>query len=293
MRPLVSTLLVGLGACSSSGPVPPPDRDAPISATTPSEEVAEPWEATLRQIEANLRDGQDQEDLERASVELERLVEEHPQALPIRIRLAEVHYYRGAAFPDSGEPADAFEAGVGQAEAALQRVPEWTAQLRAGRSIEGLLADRNLAIPSDALYWYCRNLLAFAREGGLATLLFYKDRIAAGFHRLELDAARFDGGGPHRGQGVLRAVLPEYSGRDLDASKRHFEAAGGLDASPWNNVAEAESWAREVGQADRARSLLEAVLQAAADRGRDAWAQRRARWLLEGGEPIGRKATAP
>lgn len=272
--------MAGLSACSSSGPAPPPDDPSPASSgpTVPAESVQPVDEAWDRR--------QDEATLTEIIQRLEAAVRDAPEAPVLRVRLAEAYHRRGMAFPGDRDPRADFEAGVDQAEQALRQVPELVPQLKAGRTFDEILADEELPIAIDPLYWYAENLLSFARQGGMATLLFYRDRLQTAYGRLSRAAPDHQGGGPWRGLGQLLSVLPEFGGRDLKASKEAFGQAGGIEASLWNGVAEAETWAVEADEPAEGRRLLQAVLDADVDSADGGLAQARARWLLDqGGYP--------
>lgn len=237
------------------------------------------WADAAEAIESDWSQRDDPEALDRAIAAYEGIIEAHPDAQEIWVRLSRAHYLASQAFPERADPEAQAEAGVDRGEKALNLSPGFVAYLNMGRSIEMVLDDPEAPVDVPALYWYCQNLLTFARTGGLPTLLFYSRRLESCFSRLRADAPEFDGGGPARGHGALKAVLPQFSGQDLKASRSAFDAAGGLDASFWNGVLEAETWAVESGQDRQARDLLEAVVTSTASGPDGRLAQERARWL--------------
>jgi len=202
-------------------------------------------------------------------------------------RLARAEAFRALRATSPPVAREASEASARAAERALRRLaPAWAEAIDRGED-PAAAAARVDAAGAEPLYFLAQGTMRAAQATGYAAVLAVKDAALAMMARAaELDE-RVDAAGPHRALGAWRAMLPVAAGGGAAASRAHFDRARALAPDePLARVAEAETWAVLVQDANRFEALLDEVL--AFDAGRAPArapeadiAKRRARELLD------------
>jgi len=203
------------------------------------------------------------------------------------MRLARAEAFRALGTTSPAIAREAWEASARAAERALRRLmPAWAEAIDGGEDPAAAVA-RVDAAGAEPLYFLAQGTMRAAQATGYAAVLAVKDAALAMMARAaELDE-RVDAAGPHRALGAWRAMLPVAAGGGAASSRAHFDRARALAPDePLARVAEAETWAVLVQDANRFEALLDDVL--AFDPGRAparapeaAIAKRRARELLD------------
>lgn len=141
--------------------------------------------------------------------------------------LADGHY----ALENDVENRDAhYTKGLDWAEKAIQlTAPEFVAEMKAGgKHREAIKKAPKEAVPG--MYWYATNMGKWATSKGFATVLRYKDDIAATMnHVLDLDPGYFYGA-PYRYFGAYEARTAGIAGGSLEKSEQHFKKS--LELAP-------------------------------------------------------------
>ncbi len=176
------------------------------------------------------------------------------------VLLSRAHYLLGELAEEEQAKLQAFEAGMHWGDLALDAIPEFRRAFERTRTIEDAVGD----VPRSgiaAIYWNAVNQAKWANEKGLVKVLFVKEKVKKMIDRvLALDETWWYGAA-HRYLGAYYAALPSFAGRDLDASRRHFERS--LEIAPdffATHVLFAQRWARAANDRAAYRRHLERVL---------------------------------
>lgn len=191
------------------------------------------------------------------------------ESAELAVRLSRGHYLLADghyALEGDVENRDAhYTKGLDWAEKAIQlSAPEFVAAMKAGEKHR----DAIKKAPKDAvpgMYWYATNMGKWATSKGFATVLRYKDDIAATMtHVLALDPGYFYAA-PYRYFGAYEARTAGIAGGSLEKSEEHFKKS--IELAP-DYLATKVLWAEflcpkqgEAGKAT-AKRLLEEVIAA-------------------------------
>jgi hypothetical protein len=176
------------------------------------------------------------------------------------VLLARAHYLLGEEAEEKDRKIAAYEAGMQFGDLALDALPEFHAAFARTQSIDESVES----VPKagiDAIYWDAVNTGKWAHEKGVSKVFFMKDKVKRMVDRvLALDETWW-WGAAHRYLGAYYAALPGFAGRDLDASKAHFDRAIAIAPDMLSTrVLMADYWARQNNDRRAFKALLDGVL---------------------------------
>lgn len=181
------------------------------------------------------------------------------------VLLARSHYLLGEVTEDPDRKLEAYEAGMRYGDLALHTIAAFREAFEKTRSLE----DAVESVPRsgiEAIYWDAVNQGKWANAKGKVKVLFMKDKVKRMIERvLALDEVWWFGAA-HRYLGAYFSALPTFAGRDLAASKAHFEKSLAIAPDFFaTRVLLAEYWARNANDRRTYRAELERVISSPAD----------------------------
>lgn len=146
------------------------------------------------------------------------------------VRLSRAHYVLGEISTGNEAKLAAYEAGMKYGDLALNTIPAFRERFQKEQAVEAAVeAVGKEGI--DAIYWDAVNIGKWANVKGKVKVLFLKEKVKRMVERVAaLDETWFYGAS-HRYLGAYFAALPTFAGRDLEASKKHFERAKAIGPS--------------------------------------------------------------
>lgn len=206
----------------------------------------------------------DADKLAQALEKFEKAYEANPRDREVAARLVRGWYFMGDALrSDTDRKNEAFDKSISWGKRCLAINEDFTARLNKGTEKEEDVVDALGAEDVPCMYWTASALGKWAKLNGILTSLKHIGTVKAYMTRIgELDASYYYNG-PDRYWGAYYALIPGFSGRDLDKSREHFDKS--INASPGylgTQVLLADAWA--VNSQDRAtyKAVLEKVLTA-------------------------------
>lgn len=186
-----------------------------------------------------------------------------PTNREIAMRLVRGHYFLGDAHETEKDAKNAaFDKAINFGKACLAINGDFKAKLEAGEKP----MDAAPALGKDdvpCMYWTSSSLGKWAKLNGILTSLKHIDTVKAYMTRIgELDPSYYYYG-PDRYWGAYYSLIPSFSGRDLDKSKKHFDVS--IQNAPQylgTKVLVADAWAVNSQNRDAYVEALQAVIDA-------------------------------
>lgn len=207
--------------------------DSPTTAADAAPDASERAEALIAEGDTLWEERLDKAKLQEAIAKYEEAATLREDA-ELAVKLSRAHYLLADghyALEDDVENRDAhYTKGLDWAEKAIQlTAPDFVAEMKAGgKHREAIKKAPKEAVPG--MYWYATNMGKWATSKGFATVLRYKDDIAATMsHVLELDAGYFYGA-PYRYFGAYEARTAGIAGGSLEKSEESFQKS--LELAP-------------------------------------------------------------
>ena len=183
------------------------------------------------------------------------------QSYQTLVLLSRAHYILGELEEDKDKKLDAYDAGMRYGDLALHTMPAFREAFEKTKTIEDAVQSVG-ADGIDAIYWDAVNQSKWANEKGKVKVLFMKDKVKRMIERvLALDETWWYGAA-HRYLGSYNAALPTFAGRDLEASKKHFERSIAIAPKYFaTRTLMAEYYARNANERRTYQEQLEFVLK--------------------------------
>ena len=216
------------------------------------------------EAEALWQERGDADKLGAALQKFEQAYEANPRDREVAARLVRGWYFMGDALrSDPDRKNEAFDKAISWGKRCLAINEDFTARLNKGTEKEEDVVDSLGAEDVPCMYWTASSLGKWAKLNGILTSLKHLGTVKAYMNRIgQLDPTYYYHG-PDRYWGAYYSLIPGFSGRDLDKSRKHFDVS--IAASPdylGTQVLLADAWA--VNSQDRAtyKAVLEKVLTA-------------------------------
>lgn len=175
------------------------------------------------------------------------------------------HDILGEISDDPDKKLEAYDAGMRYGDLALHTIPAFREAFDKTRSLE----DAVESVPRtgiEAIYWDAVNQGKWANAKGKVKVLFMKDKVKRMIERVLTLDEKWWFGAAHRYLGAYFSALPTFAGRDLAASKAHFEKSLAIAPDFFaTRVLMAEYWARNANDRRTYRVELERVIAASPD----------------------------
>jgi len=205
----------------------------------------------------------DAESLKAALAKYEQAYEANPTSRETAGRLTRGYYFLGDAHNSEKEAKnEAFNTAVSWGKRCLAINEAFQAKVESGTKEIDAVGDLT-ADDVPCMYWTSSALGKWAKLNGILTALKHIDTVLAYMGRIEEIQPDYFYHGPDRYWGAYYSLIPSFKGRDLEVSKKRFDAS--IAGSPeylGTQVLVADAWA--VTSQDKATYLqtLQAVIDA-------------------------------
>jgi hypothetical protein len=206
----------------------------------------------------------DEAALKSALTKYEAVYAANPKDREVAAQLVRGWYFLGDALQQDPDLKNAsFDNAIAWGKKCLAINETFTARLEKGTEKEKDIVDTLTKDDVPCMYWTASSLGKWAKLNGIVTSLKHLDTVKAYMTRIGQLQPDYFYHGPDRYWGAYYALIPSFSGRDLNLSRTHFDKS--IAASPdylGTQVLLAEAWAINNQDRETFKSVLEAVVAA-------------------------------